>query len=251
MKALCDTQPLRAIGHAAFDVVAETLWPTRCAVCDSTGALLCDVCATSLPYIDVWRSCPRCGAPWGRTQCTECNPVMLSASKRSEFPLEQLASALVFDEASRRIITAYKDQGERRLAKVMGPMMARYVPPSWVSDPQATAITFVPATAAARRRRGFDHAEELADSVSEKLGLACMSLLMQPRSADQRQLSRTQRQLNMRRRLSVIPGATVPKRVIVVDDVCTTGATLYAAADALRDQGCKTVFGLTFARVWD
>ena len=79
---LIDTAHLYA--EAAAQAVAETLWPTRCAICDEPGELLCERCKSELPFIDLWRACPICGAPWGHTQCTECNPVMLAATGREK-----------------------------------------------------------------------------------------------------------------------------------------------------------------------
>ncbi len=55
--------------------ICETLWPTRCALCDTPGKLLCPQCARSLEFIDYYRACPRCGSPWGSLQCDRCNPV--------------------------------------------------------------------------------------------------------------------------------------------------------------------------------
>lgn len=241
-----------ACGRAALDVACETIWPTRCAVCDLPGELICDACARALAFIDTWRACPRCGAPFGRVQCTECNTTMLASGDRTELPLAALASAVVLDRSARRIVLAYKDQGERRLSAVIAQVMARYVPPSWTAPQsgRSPAVAFVPATSAARRRRGFDHAEKIAHDVAEALDLEVAPVLARPRSRDQRKLTRTQRLANLSGRMTLLAGATVPDTVILVDDVCTTGATLYSAAEAMQNGGAKTVYGLTFARAW-
>lgn len=243
---------LASLGRLAFDIAAETLWPTRCAVCDLPGSLLCDDCANDLPFIDACRACPRCGTPFGSVQCTECNPVMLAASEREEPPFTQMACATVFAESTRRIVTVYKDSGERRLAReVLSPLMARYLSPTWTKAGGSVALTYIPATRAALRRRGFDHAELLAGALATQVGLACIPLLARPGSSDQRKLSRRERIANMRRRFGVLPGASIPETVIVIDDVCTTGATLFSAADALSEAGAEHVYALAFARVWD
>lgn len=236
----------RALGRLAWEAVAETLWPTRCAVCDAPGQVLCDRCAAALAVVDQWDACPRCGAPWGRVQCCECNPVALKAAGRADLPLAQMASALRLDEAARAVVVTYKDRGERRLAEAMASPMAACTPPAWLSD--GPAVTFIPASAAARRRRGFDHGELLAQAVARRLGLPCAGLLARPRAADQRTLGRSGRAANMAGSLAVLPGASVAGAVIVADDVCTTGATLCAAADALLAAGAQAVYGLTFAR---
>ena len=239
------TSTIAAYRDATLEVFAETLWPTRCAVCDAQGKHLCDTCAQALPYIDLCRACPRCGAPHGLVQCTECNPVTLAASGRERIPLDGMVSAVSLGSDSRRIVTTYKDRGERALCETMAELMARYIHPDWVRD---ATITFVPATTEARRRRGFDHAELLAQATARRLGIEAIELFARPRSRDHRELGRRGRIENMRSRIHLIPGAASPARVIVVDDVCTTGATLFAAADALQTSGARAVFGATFAR---
>lgn len=236
---------LRALGT----VVSETLWATRCAVCDAPGALLCRRCAEQLPFIDANRACPHCGAPFGRVQCTECNRTLLAQSGHEHLPLDGLASALVLDDATRRMATTYKDRGERRMASVMGAMVASVVPPRWMGGD--AAVTFVPATAAARGRRGFDHGQLLAQAAADALGLPCLSLLERPSSTDQRRLGRRARLGNLGKAMEARSDVAMPTRVIVIDDVCTTGATLYGTADALRQAGARRIYGATFARVWD
>lgn len=239
-------QPGRTWRERAFEVFAETLFPTRCAICDAPGRPLCPRCARQLPYIDALLACPRCGAPFGRVQCTECNRILLAPFGYEEPPWDGAASALLLTDEVRRIVTVYKDQGERSLARPMAAIMARFVTPRWLR--RNPAIAFVPATAAARRRRGFDHAEQLARELSWILDTDLAPLLATPRRLDQRKLTRTARIRNMRESLAVLPGASVPRAVIVVDDVCTTGSTLFAATEALRKGGAEMIYGLTFAR---
>lgn len=225
---------------------AETLFPTRCAVCDAPGTPLCAACTARLPYIDALLACPVCGAPFGRVQCTECNRVLLEPFGYERPPYNGAASPCVLTEKVRRVVTVYKDQGERGLARPMAAIMARTVPRPWLDA--RPVVSFVPATAAARRRRGFDHAEHLARELSWILELDTAPLLATPHRLDQRRLSRTRRIENMRAALSVLPGATMPGAVILVDDVCTTGSTLYAATEALKKGGAETVYAITFAR---
>ena len=241
-----------AAGAFILRAVCETLWPTRCAVCDEQGLVLCERCRRTLPYIDFWRTCPRCGAPFGSVLCTECNPVMLGSLGRAELPYLSCASALAYETAAARIVTAYKDRGEQRLAETMAELMAFAVAPEWIApygDEPAVA-TFVPATGAALRRRGFDHAELLAAKTAERLGIPVRPLLARPDSKDQRALGRRERARNMAGRFSSLPNAQPRGGVLLFDDVCTTGTTLAAACDALIALGCAEIRCLTFARVW-
>lgn len=228
------------------DALVETLWPTRCAVCDAPGETLCHSCRLNLPYIDHWRACPRCGAPFGRIQCTECNDVMLNASGREEVPFDACVCAVSLGVASSRIVRTWKDGGERRLAQNMADIMVAIAPPDWTAD--ISAVTFVPASAAALRQRGFDHGHLLASAIADRLSLPGIAVLTRPRSTDQRILSRKARITNAANSLSALAGASVPQSLLLIDDVYTTGATLYNACDALHAAGARTIRCLTFAR---
>ena len=241
-------QTTRRYGRGAAEAIAETLWPTRCAVCDTPGEVLCPQCSLALQHIDWWRACPRCGAPFGRVQCSECNDVMLTAAGRDEPPFDGCASAVAFDDAAARIVRTWKDAGERRLADPRAALRAPQVPPAGRAERPGGGPVAAPA--AARRRRGFDHGEELAAALACRLGLDTAPLLAPPRAHDQRALARRGRLANMEDRFIPLPGASAPASTIVVDDVYTTGATLFAAADAVRVAGARTVRCLTFARVW-
>ena len=235
---------LQRVLRFAGEVVAETLWPTRCALCDMPGAVLCERCARRLPYVDWWRACHRCGSPFGRVQCDACNPVALGRLMRDDLPFSQCASAVVFDEGTGRLVRVFKDQGEQRLSREMAAAMVRMVAPSWEFD----AVTFVPATLTAARYRGFDHAQLVARDVAAELDAPCIETLARPKTRDQRKLTGAQRIANLTGSFHALD-KRLPNRVLLIDDVYTTGATLCAATDALLAAGCKEVSCLTFARV--
>lgn len=242
---------LEPYGAALANVLSETVWPTRCAVCDAPGAALCDRCRARLPYIDWWRACARCGSPFGAVQCCECNDVMLATARRSAPGYDGCASAVLYDDAAGRIVRAWKDGGDRTLAASLARIMAPYALPAWLNE--RPVIVGVPASSAARRARGFDHGAELACALGRELDLPVAQALERPRSKDQRALGRRERIANMSERFSANATAREIARasgcVILSDDVHTTGSTLFAAADALHDAGVRAVWALTFARV--
>ena len=261
-----DRARLAAFGRLARDAVLETLWPTRCCVCDLPGDVLCAECERGLAWLDLWQTCPACGAPYGRLECTECAEVVLRALGRSSFPFDSCRSAVLLDATAHRIVLAWKDGGEARLGGVMARLMADTMPRSWFQRGAAAARTaqdapqavlYVPATRAAVARRGFDHVEELAGHLSALLGLPCWTPLARPRAKDQRGLSRRERARNSSGAFSIgrehaAEGALspLPQRVLLVDDVFTTGSTLSAATDALKAAGVETVHCATFARAF-
>ena len=238
-------QHYRRAARFMGEMVAETLWPTRCSLCDAPGAVLCESCADSLPYIDWWTACRRCGAPFGAVQCDLCNPVSLERIGRQSLPFSACASAVLFTEKTGRLVRAYKDQGERRLACEMATRMAHVVSPEWNFE----EVTFVSATLAAYRRRGFDHSELLAGEVAKCLGVVCTRTLSRPTTRDQRSLSGVERITNLKSAFSADEGLVSGKRFLLVDDVFTTGSTLCSACDALMSSGAQDVCCLTFARV--
>ncbi len=211
------------VGESVALSLAETIWPTRCAICDRPGEVLCAECAESLPFIDQWLACPRCGAPWGLRQCTECNPFSLGEVGSIRLPYEGCVCAVAFDDRSARIPRAHKDAGERRLAHTMAYYIACAIPPEWLP----AVVAYIPATPAARLRRGFDHGRSLAGRVAELLDLPCERLLEPPAALDQRGLARVSRFQNLsqalraRRKTLLAPA----QRVILVEVTKQLGGT--------------------------
>ncbi|MBA4370662.1 MAG: ComF family protein [Coriobacteriaceae bacterium] len=221
--------------------LAELLSPTRCAGCELPGALLCPDCEGALPRIDPRTACPRCGAPTRGGACVECaGRAFAFAGARCLGTLEPPLS---------RMVVLHKDAGERRLGAVLGALAAEV----WLATPPAApavppeAVTFVPASRDALRHRGFDHAEGIAHAVAARLGLPCVRALTRVRGGDQRALGRDARLAALSCAFAPGPEPT-PPRVLLVDDVFTTGATLHAAALALRASGCAEVLALALAR---
>ena len=218
---------------AAGEAVLEVLAPTRCAGCERPGALICERCLAALELIDPRQSCCSCGAPFGVLQCTECTGAVLDHGR--------CLALAGFSGPLPRIIRAYKDGGERRLAPELAELMlacaehAEHVAPERYGGmlTQADAVVFVPATAAAFRRRGFDHMERIAQSFCLCAGVPLLD----------------SRQALAQRAYAVVAAGQEP-RVLLLDDVITTGATISAAAGALVCAGAASVDALALARVW-
>ena len=233
------------IASVLAEAAAETLWPTRCALCDAPGAVLCERCRYGLPYVDRWRACPRCGSPFGLVQCDLCNPISLARFGIERFPFDACVSAVQFSGATGQIVRVFKDQGEQRLAGDMADIMCRALPPDWNYE----AVTFVPATLSALRYRGYDHAELIGKALAALLGVECASVLDRPRTRDQRKLGAAARIANLAGSFSPKKRELEHDSWLLVDDVFTTGATLCAASQALRSAGARRIGCLSFARV--
>ena len=231
------------------ELFIELIWPTRCVGCEKLGVLLCKDCQQELRYIDQGSACARCGTPFGRLVCTECTPVY-EAVKLS---FTQARCVLDFTELSRNIIVTYKDKGEQRLSALLAHMLAQVIPLEWKL--WADVLTWIPADEEAVRRRGFDHMALIAVSLAEQSGLKTRPLLIKHSRKDQRSLGRNERKQNMRSIFSLNPeglkvGSLQAERIILIDDVYTTGATLDAAAHTLLSAGAKEIRVVTVCRVW-
>jgi predicted amidophosphoribosyltransferase len=228
----------RPLGQAALELV----WPTRCACCEQLGVLLCPSCADALPRIDQALACPRCGAPHGKLVCTECTP----AYEPVNFAFEQACCALEFSKLTQRLIVAYKDGGERRLAPILAWIVASTIPLEWRR--WADALTWVPADSEALRRRGFDHMALIALALAEQSGLRAVPLLSKRAREDQRSLGRRQRQQNMSALFALSDEAhelvgTAPVRLpaarATADAPATGPADVGAAANAPATHVCS------------
>ncbi len=221
-----------------LDDIAELLFPTHCCGCELPGAVLCDECHASLPRIDPAGACPRCGAPYGRLTCTEC--------WNREWAFSAALALGEFEAPLSRAVVLHKDAGERRLAAVLGSLLADEIAREW--DGWAEAVTYIPATRAALKRRGFDHGRAIAGSIGERLGLPLAEMLSRSAARDQRSLGRIARAANTAGTFSAT--GIAPARVLLTDDVFTTGATFDAAAAVLLEAGAREVRVAAVARTW-
>lgn len=234
---------------ALLAIVGELLSPMRCASCERPGELVCGECLRKMTRIDPAHACPLCGAPFGELVCTEC--------RGEATAVDRCLAAAVFEGPPARIVRAYKDGGERRLAVEIARLMVgaardaeRLAPDRYaglLSD--ADALVFVPVTAEAYRRRGFDHMEAVAREASRACGAPVVDALLKHGSADQREFSREERLASSRDVYEVVEDVR-GARLLLLDDVITTGATVGAAAAALKRAGARRVDALAFARVW-
>ena len=213
----------------------DLLLPLRCALCGRGEQLLCAACLGALAPVGP-PLCARCGTPtvWPVERCSEC------AGRRIAFRTAR--SAVAYDEAGRAFVRAWKERGLRELGRHAASSVAEAIP-----RPDAAAIAFVPGDRDRTRWRGHSTAESLARELAAAWDLPVVRALGRTgRTLRQRGLSREARRANVR--TAFRPLGTPPRRLVLVDDVYTTGATASAAASALRKAGVHSVDVVTFAR---
>jgi ComF family protein len=141
----------------------------------------------------------------------------------------------------------FKYKGVTALAEPLGGLMAEY----WYTHPMpADVLVPVPLHKNRLRERGFNQAALLAHQLSKRIHLAVdeQTLVRQRATALQVDLDTEERKKNVRDAFRCTTGALADRRVLLIDDVCTTGATLEACAVALEDSGTQCVQALTLAR---
>jgi len=207
--------------------------------------VLCASCIAALNYTNQEYACPLCGAPFGFIVCTECYD--RSGKETHAFSAATCTASL--DELAGRIIVLYKDSNERRLACNLAELLSEALPESWLS--WAEVLTWIPADRKAQRRRGFDHMERVALEMAELAKVQARGLLHKKPCRDQRHLNRQERTDNLKESFSLISVTEpVPGKVLLIDDVFTTGSTLNAASLTLLEGGAQEIRVASVARAW-
>jgi ComF family protein len=223
---------------------ASFLFPSRCLACSAAPVErlgrggVCDACWCGLPEL----AAPRCAG------CDEALPGAESDARCGRCLLdppafEALRAAAPYAGSARRILLAFKFRGADYLAGHLAGAMAARLP-----APDADEVVAVPATARSRRERGYHPAALLAASVARRLGVPHRSGRLRKVRETERQslLPAARRPANVRRAFAV--AGTPAPRVLLVDDVATSGATARECAARLRDAGAERVVVWCFAR---
>lgn len=192
--------------------------------------MLCSVCQADLPTIvprcyrcqrsdDNWRTCKGC---------------------RSSSALFSVRPATVYDGLAKEAVRKLKYERLRAASETIAMRLAElpYEPDE--------LLVHVPTATSRVRQRGYDQAGLVARALARRTGLARATLLS--RLGQQRQVGKTRQQRKSQmRELFVLTGSPANTKIVLVDDVITTGATLEACAAVLKAAGAKRVRAVVFA----
>ena len=181
--------------------------------------------------------------------CGRCRRELPTAEreiKRGEF-FTGCNCVYYYENAVRQSVLRFKFRSMRQYADAYGRLLAmRLLPEREAYD----LLTWVPVSAKRRRQRGYDQAELLAERVAAELGLPCERTLQKIRHnpAQSKQSGAAARKANVLGVYRAVrPERIKEKRILLIDDILTTGATLREAARVLREAGAEKVICATLA----
>jgi len=195
-------------------------------------------CASSLEHLPK-PCCPVCSGSITEEICPDCSD--------REVYYDRNISLYRYEGSAEKLIRALKFSGRRDLASFIGSESASFVVSAGCSP---DIITFIPAVPSRERSRGYNQSKLIAEKLSSRLGIPVQRLLLVNEHGDQKKMHFNERFLNILGRFEPAGGADIRgKKILIVDDVFTTGATVNEAARILKKMGARMVFSLTIARV--
>ncbi len=220
-------------------VVLDLLFPPRCVGCKKRGIWLCPDCISSFPRVKA-PICRICGCPTRGTQiCVQCYKTPLR--------IQGVRAPYYFEGVLREAIHRFKYRHARHLAEPLARILADYLSAEPI---EADVIVPVPLHETRAKERGYNQSELLAIELGKILNVPVSSeeLKRERPTKAQMSLPAAERVANVRGAFSYKGGEFFGNRILLIDDVCTTGATLEACSLALQRGGAKLVWGLCVAR---
>ena len=215
-----------------IDQLLNLIAPHECVGCRSEGSLLCLDCLRTLA--EPQPECYFCRLPSpDSVTCSDCYP---------RAGLRQVLVGTVYDGAARRLVRRLKYGGAQAAAKTIVASLP-------VISIVGLVVVPVPTASSRVRRRGYDQAILLAKAFAGRYDLPYVPCLRRDGQSNQVGADRSVRLLQLTRAFRVTrTGQINGKRIVLIDDLITTGATFEAAARVLYENGALQVSAVAFAR---
>ena len=220
----------------------DLIYPPCCLVCNvDSDDYLCAKCLESIEII-TQPVCRRCGLPTEDYTCLEC--------KERDWFFAMARSAAAYDGALRDALHIFKYTPQPALADPLAQLMVRCLRDTRMMG-RFDLVVPIPIHSSRMLERGFNQAEELARRFCGCINapMNAKVLYKQKKTKHQANLPREQRLINLNGTFVVRNADTIKgKRILLVDDVMTTGSTLNEASRVLISAGAREVFAYTLAR---
>jgi ComF family protein len=222
--------------------LSNILYPSRCPLCGNSADVFSHAPVCGLCWSEIRRytgpSCRVCALPFTSEHARLCGQCL----KKSP-PFSKVITYGLYEGSLREAINQFKFHGVRRLSKPLGSLLL-------ASDlPAVDAVVPVPVTVRKLRERGFNQSLLLAKIIAKKIRVPLLmdTLLKKKETPPQIGLTARERLMNLRNAFTV-KGSVDAMRLLLVDDVMTTGATVTECSKQLMKAGAEEVIVLTLAR---
>ncbi|MCD6271021.1 ComF family protein [bacterium] len=229
-----------------FDKIVSLFFPRRCVICSKEGEIFCKDCLALVTLLDN-SCCPGCGS-------YKINlPGEFCSICKKELHLDGLISAAPYnDPLIKKTISLFKyPPFAKDLAKSFAFLIISQLRLQNNKFGEFI-LSYIPLDRASLRRRGFNQSKLLVQELGKELNLPVYTLLEKiKKTKPQKNLNKEERKENVQNAFCVVEDAkelVQNKKIIIVDDVYTTGATLNEAARVLKQAGAKKIWGITIAR---
>jgi ComF family protein len=232
-----------------LQVFLDMLYPVRCPVCDEIvmpkGERICSLCKSKLKYISEPR-CKKCSKPIEVEEEEYCSDCL-----RKEYQFIKGFALWIYDEHMKKSISDFKYYNKKENAKFyIQEIIGRYG--KTIEKISPDVLVPVPIHKSKHGERGYNQADILAKGLGKELGLPVLShlLIRNKKTLPQKQLSDKERLRNLRKAFEFNHeiyqryGKEINK-VLLVDDIYTTGSTIEACSNVLINQKIKEVYFVT------
>lgn len=240
--------------YSRIDRWIGCLLPPRCVLCqrkgEEPGFDLCRACQRDLPWIE--RACARCGLPVTAAECCAASAAVVvepgcAHCRGLQLPYQRCFAPCGYEFPLARLIQALKYEGALANGRVLGTLLARAslrraAPHAGERHP-CDAVVPMPLHVDRLVERGYNQSWEIARFTAAQLGLPCLPHALRRVRGTRPQvgLPREQRLANVRGAFQAVPPEVAGRRIVLLDDVVTTGSTVAAAAQSLLDAGARSV----------
>lgn len=225
------------------DTVLELLYPKKCVRCqeilEDSKRGICPGCEKKLPRIGT-DFCLKCGKFLEEEQeeyCDDC--------REKEHTFDQNRGLYRYDAAMKGMIYRFKYQNQRYYADFFAEEAVRILG-SQIRQWQVDGVVPVPLHKKREKIRGFNQAQEVAERMCRQMHLPlCRQLAVREKNTlPQKLLNRKAREKNLKNAFKIADNSVKLKRVLLLDDIYTTGSTLDALAEVFREAGAERVYAL-------
>lgn len=222
------------------DKILDLFFPAKCVSCGKLGGFICNSCYGEIAFVKK-QTCPKCNClSAGGRLCRRCRP---------KYALTGVVVAGYLNEgAIKEAVHNFKYNGVSALASELAGILAEKLIEEKIAF---DLVAYVPISKKRKAWRGYNQSEILAEIISEKFNKDVFrGLLKRKDTKNQVGLSKREREKNLNRVFSIKRGKTDVrgKRILLVDDVMTTGTTLNECAKVLRAFGAREVWGAVLAK---